>query len=447
MAALRYVLASSLVILGACGAVKRADDRTSDSGSDAGAGGRAGTAGTGGSGGSGGRPAACTPTDRSCYPSGAPGGPGSECLAQRDNSGEGRVQTASVWTGTLVRTAGGSSTVYDILRTRSAIDWPACGSPNGTGGLIRLFDWDRSNPDPLTHTVRFGHATYHKSPAPGPPPSDLVRDGLCMAEFERSGADDPFGELALPAGIGLSYPWRIRPVVSKRVTADFTVSELFPDRIPEGEGRVFIDEASGYVHGYMPLAWFTLLDSRTSGFGLPIRHFEIKTQFNDGTFNCAGRHRAESLELNRNCDSADQKNPPWGCEDDTRCPPAGFDNVGVTGPGAGATFMKGFHMIVDLERVFSVSLGASLCVTYAGIPMADGVAQGWAAQTPEGYNCRGGSKWNPSLPNDDGLPMGDWCSRTNSPATPTCHDAYRSHYYSVERAFKIKDDTCSLGTL
>jgi hypothetical protein len=89
MAALRYVLASSLLILTACGEVKRADDAPDSGGSDAGGGGSAGTA---------------------------------------------------------------------------------------------------------------GYATYHKNPCPDPAPSDLVRDGLCMAEFERTSADDPFGDLTLPPG-------------------------------------------------------------------------------------------------------------------------------------------------------------------------------------------------------------------------------------------------------
>jgi hypothetical protein len=83
----------------------------------------------------------------------------------------------------------------------------------------------------------------------------------------------------------------------------------------------------------------------------------------------------------------------------------------------------------------------------SGIAIADQVAEGWACHSRAGANCRGGSKWNPSLPHDAGLPMGDRCSRTNSPATATCHDAYPFITRGAEQAFKIKDGTCALGTL
>jgi len=448
MSAWRGVLGSSLMMFAACGSVKcreDIDDGVGDARADAG-----GRGGRGGSSGSGGvKMSACMPTDSACYPSGDPAGPGSECLAQRDNSRESRVQTRSVWVSRPIAADSGE-TVYDILRLRSQIPWPACGAPSGTGGFIHLFDWDRSNPDPLAQTVRTGYATYHANPAPGPSPVDLVRDGLCMAQFERTASDDPFGELMLPSGMGLPFPWKIGPVVSKRVAADFDPRTFSPDQIPEGEGRVFIDETSGYVHGYAPLAWVTLLDSRSRGIGIPIRQLEIKTQFNDSSFNCVGRHRAEALDPNRSCDSTSRLNPTWGCERDSECPPPAFrDRSGLSGAGAGPTVAEGHFLIVDLERIYSDALGATLCVTYPGIPVADQVADGRATRSPDGgaANCRGGSKWNPSLPNDAGLPMGDWCSRTDSLATDTCHDAYRFITHGAEQAFKIKDGTCPLGTL
>jgi hypothetical protein len=43
--------------------------------------------------------------------------------------------------------------------------------------------------------------------------------------------------------------------------------------------------------------------------------------------------------------------------------------------------------------------------------------------------------------------MGDWCSRTNSLATATCHDAFRNVLFTVEQAFKVKDGTCPIGSL
>jgi hypothetical protein len=439
-----------LMTLVACGNVRTERDAgAGESDARADAAGRGGRTGGGGSSGSGGvKTSACTPKNSACYPSGQLDGPGSECLAQRDNSRESRVQTRGVWVRQLLQSGGTGDTVYDILRQRSQIPWPECGAPNATGGFIHLFDWDRSNPDPLAQTVRTGYATYHANPAPAPAPIDLVRDGLCMAEYERTLADDRFGELALPPGVGLPMPWKIRPIVSKRVAADFDARALFPDQVPEGEGRVFIDEVSGYVHGYAPLAWVTILDSRSGGMALPLRHLEVKTRFNDSTFNCVGRFRADALDPNRNCDSSNSTNPQWGCEDDRDCPPAAIDNQTTwSGPGAGPTIAKGHYLVVDLERVYSVSLNATLCVTWPGMPITGQVADGWAAQTPQGTNCRGGSKWNPSLPNDAGLPAGSWCSKTNSSATNTCHDAYYFQTYGAEQAFKIKDGTCPIGSL
>lgn len=338
--------------------------------------------------------------------------------------------------------------MYDILRLRSSIKWPECNSPNGTGGFMLMTDWDRSNTDPLMQTVRTGYSTYHNSPAPNPTAADLKTSGLCMIEYMKTEADDKFGALALPATSGaLPYPWNVGPRTSKRVMADFTQEEMFAKNLPLDEGVVFIDETKGYIHGYTPLSWVTVLDTRTSGIAIPLRHFDIKSQFNDSTFNCAGRFRADALDVNKSCDSADPENPQWGCKDDAMCPPAGFDQTMVSGAGAGATYVKGHFLIVDLERVYSVALGATLCVTYPGTKIEDQVAGGFAQQTADGSNCRGGSKWNPALADDAGLPMGDWCSKTNSVATATCHDSFRSLTYGAGQAFNIKDGTCQIGNL
>ena len=73
------------------------------------------------------------------------------------------------------------------------------------------------------------------------------------------------------------------------------------------------------------------------------------------------------------------------------------------------------------------------------------INDGWARPTADGgwgLNCRGAPDWDPTLPDDAGLPMGDWCSKTNEAATSTCHDAYLSESYSSAQAFKIQDGTC-----
>src|SRR5687767_15006586 len=134
----RGALGSSLILLAACATQELPlgerdggqDSGVGGSGGDSGAagtGGSSGSAGVGGASGSAGADgsagaggsagaSACTPTDSACYPSG-PGGPGNECLAQRNNSGASRVQVRSVWTRSIAPAGNTSPTIYDILRT------------------------------------------------------------------------------------------------------------------------------------------------------------------------------------------------------------------------------------------------------------------------------------------------------------------------------------------
>ena len=288
-------------------------------------------------------------------------------------------------------------------------------------------------------TVRNGYASYSGAPAEGAPTaSELINGGLCFAEYD--GPADAQGALALPAGRGKLAPWHVAPIAAKRVADDFEVMAK-RGTVPEGEGIAFIDETKGYIHGYSPLTYVTVLDSRSAGLAIPIHDANIRAQLNDNTFNCAGRFRAEAMTLAGNCDSPDQKNPQWGCKDDGACPPAGFGPE--TGPGTGPIYIEGYFLITELEQVYSSLLGATLCVTYPGQPKS--IEDGWAVQTDGKWNCRNSPKWNPALPDDAGLPQGDWCSKTNEAATASCHDAYRSLTYSAGQAFNIKDGTCPLA--
>jgi hypothetical protein len=416
----------------------------------AGAGGTGATGGAGGSGGgggTGGAAPACKPTADVCYSAG-PNGPGNECLAPHNNDGQDHVQIRAVWARSIAPKGNTDPAVYDILRLRSSLNWGECNMPNGQGGFMLLTDWDRSNPDKAQQTVRTGYAAYMTLPGPAPDPVQVKNDGLCMLEYTLDQAFDMFGALDLGARAAelgpLAFPWEVKPTVSKRVLADFDATTLY-NQNPPAEPQVFIDEEKGYIHGYAPLSWVTVLDSRTTGIAIPMRAFDIKSTFNDNKFNCAGRFRADKLSVDSSCDSPAQDNPQWGCKDDAACPPAGYEDVGATGAGAGPNLVLGHFKIVDLERIFSAALGGTLCTTYPGVKTADLIAQGWAAATPTGRNCRGGSKWNPSLPNDEGLPPGDWCSRTNSIATATCHDAWRSVTFGAGQAFKIKAGTCPRG--
>jgi hypothetical protein len=273
-----------------------------------------------------------------------------------------------------------------------------------------------------------------------------VQDGLCFIDWQYT--FNPPTPLTIVVDTSrwpeaLPQPWSVKPVVSKRLAQDFaTTAEVKPMVTEQYAGAVYIDEATGYIHGYSPLSYVTVLDNPNGGLATPIREVELKSQFNDSSFNCMGRFRADKMVKTQNCNSAgDQSNPQWGCKDDAACPPkAGF---GEGGPGAGPGYTTGYFLIVDIERVWSSTLQATLCVTYPGEQKS--IADGWAKASTEpggwGKNCRGSPKWNPSLPDDAGLPMGDWCSRTNSPATATCHDAYQSRSYSAAQAFKVNPAT------
>jgi hypothetical protein len=181
-----------------------------------------------------------------------------------------------------------------------------------------------------------------------------------------------------------------------------------------------------------------------ASFALPMYAVETRWKFNDATFNCMGRFRSDALSPDAGCGSNGRPDQPqWGCADDSNCPPGpDFGDPGTTNAGPGYT--TGFFLIVDLERAFDIALGQTFCVTYLGRPAQALVAEGWIVETPDGLACRGAPKWNPDLPDDAGLPPGDWCSRTNAPATATCHDAYRSISYSASQAFKVLDGTCQV---
>ena len=418
---------------------------TSGSAGQTGAGG--GTSGTSGAGGSGGSLSECQPTAAVCYGNRPASSPGSECLANVDNTNADRVQFRQTWIRMPSPRGNTSDTVYGVLRSRAQIKLPECYS-SGSGGFIQISSWDRSNPDITQQSLTTGYASYSAArPAPPPTGADVVRDGLCYANWSYSYDGPRLPDLDTSRWLdrSLPQPWEIKPLVSQRVAEDFDASALAPGPA-HSEGVVYIDESRGYIHGYLPHMYMTILDNPTDGMAIPINAVEYKWKFNDNSFNCMGRFRADKLNVATNCDDGfNQTNPQWGCADDRTCPPlAGFGDS--TGPGAGPGYLTGYALIVDLERVYSTTLGSTLCVSFPGQQVS--IADGWAKTEAEGgwgLNCRGSPKWNPDLADDAGLPMGDWCSWTNSPATATCHDAYRVTAYTTAQAFKVQEGTCSLA--
>ncbi|HEY6557916.1 MAG TPA: hypothetical protein VI072_11615, partial [Polyangiaceae bacterium] len=363
-----------------------------------------------------------------------------------DNTSASRVQIRQTWNRSLKPLGNAEDIVYGTLKGRAQLDLRQCNMVNGSGGYMQLFDWDRSNSTETEQTMRVGYASYAKNAAY--PVADVVRDGLCMLDWSYQ------PRVNLPAFTppadrwpqALAQPWSVKPITVKRVAEDFDLTAGKPT-LPEGsEGIFYANETTGWMHVYFPNSYVSVLDSAKGGLAIPIREVEQRLQFNDGSFNCLGRFRAEALQEQTQCDSANnQTNPQWGCKDDAACPPPNVktaDSSPDTGPGTAPGLTRGYFLIVDLERVYSSTLGSTLCISYPRESVSQ--AEGWSNTALWGKNCRGAPAWDPAAENDTGLPRGDWCSRTNSPATATCHDAYFSESYSTGQAFKIKDGTCGL---
>jgi hypothetical protein len=354
------------------------------------------------------------PTDPSCYVSG-PTGPGAECLAVRDNRQQDRYQFRQVWSRSVTPPGSASVPIYGVLVQRQQLPHPECNMASGVSGYILLLDWDRSDPDITKHTVRTGFADFVRPEDM----QDVLQNGMCFAEFMYSAPE-----------YGLPEPgWEVKPVLARRRATDFTVEEV-RGTVPEGEGVVYMDEEKGIAHGYSPLAYVVIFDLVNQLIAIPIRDVETRNLYNaPDNPNCQGVYRADKLDVNNQCASADPENAAWGCVDDA-C------------PGEGPNVTQGHFRIVDIEKVFNKTLNSTLCVTYMGQPEA--VALGWAnpSDTNWGNRCSKSPLWNPDDP-VNGLPMGDWCSATNSEATRECHDSWRSVSYSAMQAFPVRDGACT----
>jgi hypothetical protein len=321
----------------------------------------------------------------------------------------------------------------------AGIQAEACFAGSARGGFIEIFDWDRTDLEPARQTVTTGYADYVDAGAR--PLGELAANGLCFVEWDYTFAADVPGDVSLARWQGLHapalpQPWHVTPRVSRRVTQDFDV-KLIRGTVPASEGRVYIDEARGTVHGYVPFSYLTVI-VYSNPIAVPIRELETWSFFNDNRFNCLGSFRSESLGARGGCGTStvtdDQQ---WGCKAGAPCPPDPLIELIPGGGEIGPAYATGYHLIVDLERVWSHTLNTTLCASYLGVGQAE--ADGWTGSW--GKNCRGSPLWNPDLDGDAGLPMGDWCSRTNGPADATCHDAFRYQSYSAGQAFKVQSVT------
>jgi hypothetical protein len=398
---------------------------------------------TSGTGGPVGQGACYPPSDETtagvCYVTGPdvkPGEePGRECLAVRSYTRGERtpIQYRQTWSRSVKPEGAAIDAIYSILANRDALPLPECNMKDGASGYMLLTDWDRSDPDITKQTVRTGFADFVSADRA----HEVLQTGLCFAEFMYS---DPAHGLAAPG-------WHVKPVLARRVAEDFRVPDdpsspthtqdlqALHARVPEGEGIVYIDEDAGTFHGYAPLAHVVIFDAIDTLIAIPIRDAETASRINDPVHpNCQGRYRGDVLDPNSAtpCASAAPSNPPWGCISDKPEDPGGCV------PGEGPNQTRGHFRIVDLEMVFNRTLASTLCITYLGAEKARTL--GWS-DPAWGNNCSGSPQWNPSDP-VNGLPLGDWCTATNGPATADCHDSWRSVSYSVSQAFPVQAGTC-----
>jgi hypothetical protein len=405
---------------------------------------------TGGAGGSGGGSgAACTPTDPICYGNQPATSKGRECLASRDNSAtaDTAVQMRQTWFRSTAPKGNTIPIVYETLANRAKLPkLTECHMASGTSGYIQLTDWDRSGP-PEMQKARTGYATFVNDA------KAAITNGLCMAEVTYDPPERRFATPLDPA-LGMSLPFVAKPTTGRRVMQDFTLEQARM-LATDTEGIFYYDEAARTTHSFGKLGWVIIWDNATDFIALPIHEVELRTKFNDESLNCAGAFRASAMSPTSQCTSPDPANPPWGCKND-ECPPGDGPNTAV-----------GYFLITELEQIYSKVLSSTLCVSY---PTGDvSIADGWAkpeAMGGWGNNCRGAliegtttPRWNPAMPNgpdgvtsktagdpkrkDDGLPYGDWCSKTNQPSTDDCHDAYQSKSVGVGQAFPIRTGTCT----
>jgi len=350
--------------------------------------------------------------------------PGAECMAKRDNRNQERIQLRQVWSRN-VKPAGlaNNPLLAPVLVQASELKFgQSCNDlSTANGGYNLLLDWDRSDPIITNQTSRLGYADF----VPGADGAAAVRDGLCMVRFRyhARGADTPTSRAKIGEEI-----WNVEPAVNERRDRDFTLEEV-RGTIPEGQGVFYYDERTQVVHGYSPTTYVVVnVDDKNPAalIAVPIRHAELTIRGNDASNNCAGRHRADRLNQQTCQPVQSVTDPAWGCK-------AEDEASGKCQAGDGATFVKGYFRIIDLERVLTV-FNETLCVAYSGQKAEE---RGWVEGSKK--YCSLSPDWGKDTPNDP-LRGGDYCSLTHEDGG--CRDSWKTEVYMVLQAFPIRNDVC-----
>jgi hypothetical protein len=299
----------------------------------------------------------------------------------------------------------------------------------GVGKLIQLIDFEVDS-----GTARGVGSTGYSRPIPPWESAVEVAEGFCMVGGEYPGTaqyrlrDDQLGDLSKylpglkPSGLA-TKSWLAQPGRYLRQPADFDVS-TYRKTLPEPPvGAYFYDAVAGRFHSYavsLSMVQYAL-EPDVVPIVFPLHEVETRITFNDPAHpNCSGAvsPTVECLDV-----------PRWSgvvCHERT-CTPD---------PGAFAEY-AGYLFITEREQVYMPAVFEMTgCVSF--LTKGRAAADGWL--TADEKSCKT-ANWNPAAPNDEGLPRGDWCAVTNSPATATCHDAVRFHERATYAATKIRGAT------
>ena len=375
---------------------------------------------------------ACCPTDESCYGTAVGTESGRECAALRDNTGESHIQLRQTSVKTL---APIGLTIPIIQQSRNTyMQLPMTGANQvqcfagadfGGGKFIQLIDI-QPGLDPSVVGTTSGYSTYLTAATTGA----AVAQGLCMAQGNFTGdagyrlgasamSDSATYPANLPAPRALGdSPWAITQTAYQRRATDFA---LAVDRTSilatGGDGVFFYDAATGRYHSYAKVSDMVQYgnEPNTAPIVIPARELETRIAFNEPAHpNCVGGIVT-----------------PGGSETCDSVPPVWAGNTG----SASAT-QEGYLLITELEQVYVPILTSTLCVAV----MTKAEAENSGFLSADGTSCKG-ERWDPQAPNNEGLPVGDWCAATNSPATATCHDAFKLREEITFAATKLKVDS------
>jgi len=375
---------------------------------------------------------ACCPTEESCYGTAVGAGSGRECAALRDNTGESHIQLRQTSVKTLAPTG---LTIPIIQQSRNTyMQLPLAGENQvqcfagaafGGGKFIQLIDI-QPGLDPSVVGTTSGYSSYLTAATTGA----AVAQGLCMAQGEFAGdagyrldasamSDSAAFPANLPAPRALAAsPWAVTQTAYQRMTTDFTLpvdraSILETDRA----GVFFYDAATGRYHSYAKVSDMVQYgnEPNTAPLIIPARELETRITFNDAAHpNCAG-----GIVTSGNSETCDSVPLIW-----------------AGNAGSASATQEGYLLITELEQVYVPILTSTLCVAV----MTKAEAENSGFLSADGTSCKG-ERWDPQAPNNEGLPLGDWCAATNSPATESCHDAFKLREEITFAATKIKVDS------